>query len=232
MNAPVPTTTMEPLLNVLVQMMHSELKNYIAPGLSSLLAGGSGRGQFRAFDATRTTHEFVTPHSHRFDFAAYVIQGSVIHTKFVELGADSPPEHGDMFRETMVRWTGVQGQYDPGPCREVRYADFATRYEAGQWYGLAASDVHSIKFRRGSLVLFLEGPPKGQWTRVLEPIAYGQPLPTFKVEPWMFEPFGPRAVPPTEPTPAVAPKRRRQRRPRPQPVLAALSAPEGVSDAA
>lgn len=49
-----------------------------------------------------------------------------------------------------------------------------------------AHQIHSIRFLRGAEVLVFEGPEVAHSSVVLEPWAYGERVPTFKVEPWMF----------------------------------------------
>lgn len=70
---------------------------------------------------------------------------------------------------------------EPTYFREVR-----TTYYSGTTYGMDAHQIHSIRFLRGAEVLVFEGPEVAHSSVVLEPWAYGERVPTFKVEPWMF----------------------------------------------
>ncbi len=56
------------LIKAVLGMANNPIRHYIAPGLTSSLVGGGGHGKVRLFQADRETREWVTPHSHRFDF--------------------------------------------------------------------------------------------------------------------------------------------------------------------
>ena len=73
--------------------------------------------------------------------------------------------------------------HDPGPTywHQEMYS-----YLAGDTYFMRHTDIHSIRFEKGSEVLFFEGQPKAPGSAMLEPWVDGQVVPTFKTEPWMF----------------------------------------------
>ena len=49
------------------------------------------------------------------------------------------------------------------------------------------SDIHSIKFAKGTVVLFIENRTISTYTNVLEPWVNDERIPTMKTEPWMFK---------------------------------------------
>jgi len=56
---------------------------------------------------------------------------------------------------------------------------------------MQAHEIHSIRFSRDAVVLFLEGPEIHEYSWLLQPVT-GFPdnvntCPTFRVEPWMFQ---------------------------------------------
>lgn len=166
----------------LVSMRHSPLHNYIVPGLTSWLIMDNGeQGKIRLFECIRDQQEFITPHSHRFDFSACVVSGSVENTLWV------PSEIGDKYMVTDTTYLGKPGQYDYKKLGVMRFATDPIAHEEGEWYSMKFSDIHSIKFSRGAMVLFFEGRNVVNKTQVLEPYVNDEHVPTMKTEPWMFK---------------------------------------------
>jgi hypothetical protein len=61
-------------------MAHSPVRNYAIPGLTSWLIGQpSPKGTMRLFESSRQHQEAITPHSHRFDFQCWVLEGFVVN---------------------------------------------------------------------------------------------------------------------------------------------------------
>lgn len=176
---------MNPAIKHLQTMRRSPLANYIVPGLVSSLLGGEGMGTVRLFEATREQLSDIVPHSHRFAFACQVVRGVVTNRIWSKAG------DGDLFQQSTLAYGGEPGKYDAcvGPVERWSYAD--TEYAAGDWYGMTADEVHSIKFSKDAVVLFFEGPQESDSTIILEPVVNKKRIPTFKVEPWMFEKMAP-----------------------------------------
>ena len=165
----------------LISMRHSPLYNYIVPGLTSWLIMDNGElGKIRLFESSREQQEFITPHSHRFDFTACVVRGQVENTLWVE-------GDGDKYMMTQTKYLGEPGKYESRPIKEKRYTTDTLTHVEGDWYGMKFSDIHSIKFSRGAFVLFFEGVSKTNTTYILEPFVDGEHIPTMKTEPWMFK---------------------------------------------
>jgi hypothetical protein len=171
----------------LLAMAHSPVHNYAIPGLTSYLIGTpSPAGTVRLFHCTRDHQEAITPHSHRFDFQCWVLQGGVVNRVWKEL-YHSDENNGDLFTRTVLNFRGGPGKYELGDEQEVRYAYDDKRFKAGECYGMKAHEIHSIYFARDTRVLFFEGPTISNSSVILQPCVDGETIPTFKVEPWMFK---------------------------------------------
>ena len=166
----------------LVSMRHSPLHNYIVPGLTSWLIFDQGAlGKVRMFDCTREQHEFITPHNHRFDFVACVVEGSVENSLWI------PSANGDEFQITRTTYLNEPGKYESEIWQRNKFITDVIDYEQGEWYGMKFNEIHSIKFSKGTKVLFFEGPCKVNNSLVLEPVVDGEHLRTMRTEPWMFK---------------------------------------------
>lgn len=168
-------------LEVLEKMRNSALENYILPGLKSHLLGGKNYGTIRMFEATRTQDEFITPHSHRYDFACLVLQGQVTNTLYVPSANLSTDE---FMCTTLIK---QDSGFVRVSCEEARFDRRQSTYETGEWYAMSSGQIHSIRFKKGSLVLFFEGEQVGNSSVILEPVVKGEHLQTFNVAPWMYK---------------------------------------------
>lgn len=167
----------------LVSMRHSPLHNYIVPGLTSWMIMDNGDlGKIRMFECSRQQQEFITPHSHRFDFTACVIRGSVHNTLWV-----SSDVSGDEYVVTNNAYLGKPGEYKVESNVVARFMEDTICHNEGEWYGMRHNEIHSIQFSRDALVLFFEGRAVTTTTQVLEPFVNGRHIPTMKTEPWMFQ---------------------------------------------
>ena len=175
---------MDLLTWIVDKMRTGAVDNYVLPGLASELVGGSGNGCVRLLSADRHTRDWVTPHSHRFDFACLVLAGEVENILF-GLGIE-----GDFYLESKVRpLDGGMGRYEMERGeRPLRYVEHPKRYAAGTSYSMTSKDIHSIRFSRGARVLFFEGPTVSDTSTILEPWCNGNVVPTFETRPWMFAP--------------------------------------------
>ncbi len=164
-------------------MAHSPIRNYVAPGLTSSLIGlPSPKGTVRLFECERDQLEHITPHSHRYNFQAWVLAGMVRNVLWERSFSDS----ADLYRESEMEYGGVQGEYQCRAGGIFRYARSETVYAAGDCYSMRARDIHSIYFSRGAKVLVFEGENFKRTSTILEPVADGEVVPTFRTEPWMF----------------------------------------------
>jgi hypothetical protein len=177
-------------ISALLSQRHSPVRNYVIPGLTSWLIGGQteGEGVLRLFECDREQQESIAPHSHRFDFNAWVLRGEVENRVWRPLRETEPERFGDLYRSKTLVYRGQIGDHEAlAESPPERWCYEPKNYRAGDTYGMRASEVHSIIFWRNTLVLFHEGPTVSDGSIVLEPVCYGKTVPTFKVEPWMFQ---------------------------------------------
>lgn len=164
-------------------MLHSPVRNYVIPGLTSWLVGSpSPLGTVRFFECSRNHQEPITPHSHRFDFRCLVLSGRVTNRTW----KPAPAAEGDAYCSTRLAYQDAIGHYNTEHIGIDFYRHQDRVYETGDWYGMAADEIHSIMFAKGTQVLFFEGPQVTNESFILEPHVHGETIPTFKVEPWMF----------------------------------------------
>lgn len=171
---------LEEVVAVALSMTHGCIPNYIAPGLNSYLLGSDPErkhGSCRMFLNTRDQEFFVTPHSHRFDFACCVLRGWAKNTLYEE-GYSHMPNYRRSSYDRLTK------QAKPEDC--AYFAKRSTIYHQGDWYTMACEEFHSIEFSHDAVVLFLEGAQEQEITYILEPVVGGLVVPTFKVEPWMY----------------------------------------------
>lgn len=170
-------------IRTLSEMSHHSVRNYITPGLTSSLLGGDGHGMVRLFTADRDTREWITPHSHRFNFSCIVIRGQVENLMFT-------PGAGNKYcPATLRRKGGIGDGYEVvrNPENAASYTETSRTYVAGDTYSLTYTDIHSIRFSKDAVVLFLEGPFVAEETTILEPFSNGSIVETFEMKPWMFQ---------------------------------------------
>jgi hypothetical protein len=170
-------------LAFLQTMIHSPLKNYAIPGLTSSLVGGVGGAKIRLFECSRDHQEAITPHSHRFDFTALVIRGQVIN----RIWHASGDGYGDSFLESTLQYGAEPGKYEVFDGVVGYFQSFDDQFSAGQTYSMRHDQIHSIYFSKDSAVLMFEGPTILDSSIILQPHVDGVVIPTFKVEDWMFQ---------------------------------------------
>lgn len=175
-------------IKTLQAQAHSPVRNYVIPGLTSWLLGEkrADGSVTRMFEMTREQQECIAPHSHRFDFTATVLRGSVVN-RIWHSGIRNDNRGCDEYSATLATYCGEIGSYkkEKLPNRWLAFDDCV--FEAENTYKMRAEEIHSIFFSRDTLVLLEEGPPKSDSSIYLEPVCYGEVVPTFKVEPWMFK---------------------------------------------
>lgn len=175
-------------IDSLMKMAHSPVRNYVIPGLMSWLIGQPGKmGCVRLFECTRQHEEPVTPHSHRFDFLCRVLRGRVRNVIW-ERADHRNMDGADLYQASKLIYGGEPGKYDRiEKFEQRRFTRVEREYEAGDTYKMAAEQIHSIFFDRGTVVQFFEGPTRRNDSLILEPVVDGEVIPTFKAEPWMFK---------------------------------------------
>lgn len=169
------------------EMLNNTLRNYIVPGLNSHLVGGGEFGKVRLFEAIRLTREFITPHSHRFNFTCLVLQGSVRNTIYIRTEHINDEQ---WCLSTINQVCGLNGLNEYEHHRSnvpSHWRAQTTVYSAGDTYNMTYGQIHSIEFDRHTKVLFFEGPQKVSNSEMIEPWINGKVIPTFKTEDWMFE---------------------------------------------
>ena len=168
----------------LMQRGYAPVRNYIVPGTTSWLLSDPGpNGCSRFFEVTREQLVHVTPHSHRFDFTAKVVRGYVIN----QIWIPSNSFQDDSYQRTELVYDGSPGQYHKGKIWKGMWRHIDQTYTPGQRYGMRYDEIHSIIFGKGSIVLINEEPTITTKTSILEPLVDNKPIPTFKVESWMFK---------------------------------------------
>lgn len=96
-------------------MAHSGIHNYVVPGVSSYLIGGTpqgGEGCVRLFHCERDQQEAVTPHSHRFNFHCVVLKGQVINRVW---RPSEGSRNADIYTKSIQRPTSVPWEYNVEP---------------------------------------------------------------------------------------------------------------------
>jgi hypothetical protein len=172
--------------NFIEIMRHSPIGNYGGiPGLTSWLIGApSSSGLVRLMECSRDHQEPIIPHSHRFDFHCLVLAGEVRNVLWTQMQYNDVS--ADLFWSSVLKFKGLPGQYETHFSSVYRWKPTYYEYHEGDEYNMKSDEVHSIFFSRGTSVLFFEGPQTTNESIILEPFVDGKHVPTFKVEPWMF----------------------------------------------
>ena len=179
------------LLEHLKSMRHSPAHNYVIPGLTSWLIGNPHpeMGCVRMFSMSRLHEENIVPHSHRFDFRCVVLKGRVVNhiwqpaPTFEEDGTDE----ADWYVKKEITYSGTLGTHDTRQAGVGTYIRRISYYNEGDEYSMKAEEFHSIRFDKGTEVLFFEGVNRLKTSFILEPMVNGEAIPLFKTEPWMFD---------------------------------------------
>lgn len=157
--------------------LRSHVDHYIIHGLTSSLVDG----KLRYFHMTEPQTNLITPHSHRFDFVCFVLKGRV-RNRFWHLAQTGT-------RRAVATLTyNEMGDYgvDIDPTPRI-YECVTKTHNAGDWYGMAANQIHDIMFDRDTEVLFFEGASVSNTSVALFPFdANDEPINTLRSEPWMF----------------------------------------------
>lgn len=173
---------MHDIKRIVGEMKSDKLSNYIIAGLDSYLLNN---GRVRLFECSRDHQDVVTPHSHRFDFVCLVLSGVVTNRVWTECG-----EHkafgGDFFESSTLTYKGKVGNYAIKAEGRGFWTYTDRRYGEGETYSMTADQVHSIRFSRGAVVLFFEGPTISDNSMMIEPVVNGVKIPTHVTSYYMF----------------------------------------------
>lgn len=169
----------------LTTLKHNPIKNYILPGLTSWMLLDNVVSRVRMFEMNREQHNFITPHSHRFDFSCCVLNGWVENTIWSELN-EYQLDQGDCYVLSEQVYLGNPGEYATNKLKNAYFKNRSTIHKTGEWYSMKHDAIHSIKFSCGAKVLFFEGVTVSDKSLYLEPISEGMQVHTLKKEPWMF----------------------------------------------
>lgn len=103
------------------KLMHSPVRNYIVPGLTSWLIGEpSSHGKVRVFTCERDHQEAIAPHSHRYDFQCMVLHGHVTNKIWSECTM------GDEYCVTEMRYKDEIGSYERCNSSVKKYSHDST----------------------------------------------------------------------------------------------------------
>jgi tetrahydromethanopterin S-methyltransferase subunit E len=169
-------------LDLVMKFAHNPVRNYAIPGLTSWMISNSPEGNIRMFDMTRDHIEPIVAHSHRFNFHCIVLEGEVENILFKQ------SMDGDLYSAVYQTYNGSIGSYKTERSNlHIRYVQISQKYNKGDQYSMYSDEIHSIRFKKGTKVLFFEGPDVDDKSIIIEPIVDGELIETFKVEPWMFK---------------------------------------------
>ncbi len=168
------------LSSITEKMKDQRIANYVIAGLDSYLLS---KGKVRLFKNNRNHLDYITPHSHRYDFTCLVLEGRVVNQVWIE----SEDNNSDLFQVSkIIQATGKFGGFSKITDRQNLFRAYPQIYSAGETYEMTSHQIHSIRFDKGTKVLFFEGPEVADHSFVLEPVVDDKVIPTFKTEDYMF----------------------------------------------
>lgn len=169
---------------ILDSLKHSKITNYVIPGLESYIISNDKENgtMVRMFEMTREQSAMCVPHTHRYNFYCVVLEGRVYNTVWCDHDTE-----GDLFEIVKLRRGKAFGEYkiDDRP-REGRFVPRECRYLKGESYSMDAHQVHSIRFDKGTKVLFMESKDVLDYSYALLPIVDGEVVDNLSTQPWMF----------------------------------------------
>ena len=163
-------------------MTSSRISNYAIAGLTSELLT---EGTVRLFSMENVQTTKITPHSHRFNLASYVLQGSVENTIWYQQPAEA--NLGHLMALSKQEYKGVPGKYSLTHEWEAKFTRSVVNYEAGEFYYMDAEEIHSIEFSPNAVVLIFAGPDRYPFSTILEPVGRHGTIPIQETRPWMFK---------------------------------------------
>jgi hypothetical protein len=182
---------MKPLpldIDMLMRMAHSPIRNYVIPGLTSWRIGGQSEdhGSIRMFVCDREHQEAVTPHSHRYEFQSIVLRESVLNRVWTQCEAENG-EEGDPFQKSVIAYDGEPGKYIENPRGVANWAYRDYSIGPGQSFSMREDEIHSIFFKKNSVVLMFQGPELREFSEILQPCVDGVTIPSLEVKDWMYK---------------------------------------------
>jgi hypothetical protein len=168
------------MAGLLCERTTSPVYNYVLAGLTSSLMQ---EGSVRLFTAERETFDYIAPHSHRFPLACFVVQGQVQNTLWWKTKI---PGHS-VYRAKRLTYHGAPGEYGVEMGDIDGYKHECHTFNAGDVYTMKADEIHSIRFNKGAVVLFIEGEEETNETVMLEPHINDTTIHLGAVKDYMFE---------------------------------------------
>lgn len=161
---------LENLRNLILSMSDKSTRivNHAEHGLDSTLLS---QGLFRVFTANYET-QVRLPHSHKYDFACLVLKGSVLNRVYKPIENNKFKENNELHAEYCVAiQTGALGDYKFDKQYRQAFEIAEKLHGEGDWYQMTHEDIHAIRFSKGAVVLFIEGPAVTDQVEVLFPYA-------------------------------------------------------------
>jgi hypothetical protein len=137
------------------------------------------------FNAEREPTRYVVPHQHLGGLQFTVLAGTVVNQRFIR-----PVNKGTLaclWSVSRIKNSpkGVL-RLDDGPVSEMVALDEEV-YAIGKEFRLLYSEIHTIRYTKGSVVVFTEGLHQQDAVTILEPLdSMGNPIRMHEIEPWMF----------------------------------------------
>lgn len=157
-------------------------ENYIVPGLRSTLLGRPAAGGcIRLFEMTREQEYEVTAHDHRYNFQCCVLEGSVEHRRYRVQSTIK-----DYAGYVALPYNPVTHALDEERPRWLHGQIIDEVYGDGDWYSCSHEEFHTIRFGKGTKVLFIEGPEEKAESWCLLPYIDGRICNTFIWRDWMM----------------------------------------------
>ena len=150
----------------------TRIVNHVEHGLDSTLLS---KGLFRIFEANYET-QVRLPHSHKYNFACLVLKGSVLNRVYKPIENNKYKENNELHAEYCVAiQTGTLGDYKFNKQHRQAFEITEKLHGEGDWYQMTHEEIHTIRFSKGALVLFIEGPAVTDQVEVLFPYASNGP---------------------------------------------------------
>jgi hypothetical protein len=167
---------------------HRVVNDYTVPGVNFwFLSERNGRKRF-AFEATRTSTRFVTPHNHKGTLDFRILQGTLKHTTYVPNTRELPKE------EDSDKWYLSRIRNSPEGVTRLRvapslmwYKPLVAELQEGDDFIVPWWQIHSVEYAKGCIAMFEAYPDEQETVLILEPVgADGRHIVTHTLEPWMF----------------------------------------------
>jgi hypothetical protein len=137
------------------------------------------------FNAEREPTRYVVPHQHLGGLQFTVLKGTAVNQRFIQ-----PVTGGTLtclWSVSRIKNTpnGVL-RLDGGSVYAMMALDEEV-YQTGKTFKLRYDEIHTIRYNKGSVVVFTEGLHQQDAVTILEPLdSMGNPIRMHEIEPWMF----------------------------------------------